>query len=35
MRERADAFGGTLEIHGTPGAGTTVTARMPVDGQPA
>jgi PAS domain S-box-containing protein len=30
MRERATAFGGTIEIAGVPGQGTTVTVRMPV-----
>ena len=29
MRERAEAFGGTLTIAGTPGAGTVVTVRIP------
>jgi signal transduction histidine kinase len=30
MRERAEAIGGTLEIVSTPGEGTTVSARIPV-----
>lgn len=30
MRERAHLFGGVIEIHGTPGKGTTVTVRIPV-----
>jgi two-component system sensor histidine kinase UhpB len=30
MRERATAFGGTVEIAGVLGQGTTVTVRMPV-----
>ena len=30
MRERARQRGGTLEIHGTPGSGTTVTLRLPL-----
>jgi signal transduction histidine kinase len=30
MRERAQAFGGTLEISGGPNLGTTVTARFPI-----
>jgi signal transduction histidine kinase len=30
MRERAEAFGGSLEIRGVAGAGTTVTARLPL-----
>lgn len=29
MRERAELVGGRLEVHGAPGAGTTVTARVP------
>ena len=30
MRERIEAVGGTLEIKGTPGGGTTVVARVPL-----
>jgi signal transduction histidine kinase len=30
MRERADELGGTVEVSSAPGAGTTVTARLPV-----
>jgi PAS domain S-box-containing protein len=30
MRERARQWGGTLEIHGAPGTGTTVTLRLPL-----
>ncbi|MEO5961309.1 MAG: PAS domain-containing sensor histidine kinase, partial [Opitutaceae bacterium] len=33
MRERVDAFGGTIEFRGEPGQGTTVTARIPAEGQ--
>jgi nitrate/nitrite-specific signal transduction histidine kinase len=29
MRERAALWDGTVEIHGKPGKGTTVTVRMP------
>ena len=32
MRERAQAFGGEVELAGTPGQGTTVVVRMPVLG---
>ena len=32
MRERAAVFGGTVEIAGAAGQGTTVMARMPVLG---
>jgi signal transduction histidine kinase len=31
MRERAEELGGRLEVTGSPGAGTRVTARLPVD----
>ncbi|MEO6568194.1 MAG: response regulator [Opitutaceae bacterium] len=31
MRERAQAFGGSVEITGAPGAGTTVRVRIPLD----
>ena len=31
MRERAQAFGGTVEITGVPGAGTTVRVRIPLE----
>jgi signal transduction histidine kinase len=30
MRERADMFGGTLEVKSSPGGGTTIAARLPV-----
>jgi signal transduction histidine kinase len=30
MRERAELLGGTIEIHSSPGSGTTVTATMPL-----
>jgi signal transduction histidine kinase len=30
MRERAEAFGGTVEINGIPGKGTTINARLPI-----
>lgn len=30
MRERAHIFGGDVNVHGTPGHGTTVTVRIPV-----
>jgi PAS domain S-box-containing protein len=33
MRERAQAFGGLLEIVGVPGAGTTVRVRIPFEGR--
>jgi signal transduction histidine kinase len=33
MRERAQAFGGTVEITGVPGAGTTVRVRIPIEGK--
>lgn len=32
MRERAHCFGGTIDICGNPGRGTTVTVRFPVEG---
>jgi signal transduction histidine kinase len=32
MRERAEAFGGEVELAGAPGQGTTVVVRMPVLG---
>ncbi|WP_397569100.1 DUF4118 domain-containing protein [Schlesneria sp. T3-172] len=32
MRERLEAAGGTLEIESTPGAGTTIFARAPIQG---
>ena len=32
LRERAIACGGTVEIRGEPGAGTTVSLRLPLDG---
>jgi signal transduction histidine kinase len=32
IRERVDALGGSLDIRSTPGAGTTVTARLPSGG---
>ena len=31
MHERAAQFGGTLTIESTPGSGTTVIARIPID----
>jgi PAS domain S-box-containing protein len=31
MRERAQMFGGSFDIHGEPGKGTTVTLRMPLE----
>jgi PAS domain S-box-containing protein len=31
MRERAQMFGGTFDIHGEPGVGTTVKVSMPLD----
>ena len=31
MRERALAFGGTVDIFGSPGTGTVVTVRIPMD----
>jgi signal transduction histidine kinase len=34
MRERAQAYGGTLEISGQPGIGTTVTMRIPLHPSP-
>jgi PAS domain S-box-containing protein len=34
MRERAAIFGGQVEIAGTPGKGTTVIVRMPIDENP-
>ncbi len=34
MRERAEEIGGRLEILAAPGTGTTVRARLPVDGRP-
>jgi len=34
MRERAELLGGTLEIASTPGAGTRVTCRLPLNGAP-
>ena len=33
MRERASLLGGAVQITGTPGAGTTVVARVPVGGE--
>jgi PAS domain S-box-containing protein len=35
MRERAAIFGGQVEIAGTPGKGTTVIVRMPINENPA
>jgi signal transduction histidine kinase len=35
MRERVELLGGSLVIEATPGAGTTVTARLPVRRRPA
>ena len=31
MRSRAEEIGGAFELSATPGTGTTVTARLPVD----
>ena len=32
LRERAEACGGRLEVRSSPGAGTEITARIPIDG---
>jgi signal transduction histidine kinase len=32
MRQRAEAVGGSIEIHSTPGAGTTLKVRVPLSG---
>jgi signal transduction histidine kinase len=34
MRERAEAIGGTLSIESTPGSGTRVSVRLPIDSAP-
>jgi signal transduction histidine kinase len=33
MRERAEEIGGSFEISATPGRGTTVRARLPLNGR--
>ena len=35
MRERAALLGGVVEVKGTPGQGTSVTVRVPIEGSPA
>jgi len=35
MRERIELVGGTLDIESSPGAGTTVIARVPLENNPA
>jgi signal transduction histidine kinase len=34
MRERAAMLGGVVEVKGTPGEGTAVTVRVPLQGSP-
>jgi signal transduction histidine kinase len=35
MRERVELASGTFTVHATPGKGTTVTATLPIDLEPA
>jgi signal transduction histidine kinase len=32
MRQRAESVGGSIEVHSTPGAGTTLSVRAPLSG---
>jgi signal transduction histidine kinase len=35
IRDRLDALGGSLDVRSTPGSGTTVAGRIPLEGQPS